>query len=78
MNKMMCILLLLGAIGAFGLSQQDSFQTIDHSRSGVSVGKERTVVVTKTGKAFYISVAITFAMGFLYFLARLRNEDLRR
>jgi len=77
-NKLICIMLLLGALGSFGLSLRTSFQTQDHSYFGSPVGEERTVQISSVDKAAYVTLGVVFMVGFLYFLARMRREDLRK
>jgi hypothetical protein len=78
MNKLMAILFLLGALGSFGMSQRDSFQAQDHSRSGAPVGEVRTVQVTRGDRVAYIAFGIACAAACVYFIARIRRDDLRR
>jgi hypothetical protein len=54
MNKVMAILLLLGALGAFGLSQRTSYEVQEQSKSGAPVGKPRTVYIGAGDRAFFI------------------------
>ena len=77
MNKVLCILLLLGAIGAFVLSQRDSYTWKNHSYTGWPVGEEQTAYIQSTDRFFYIAIGVAFMTGFFYFLAKLRKEDLR-
>ena len=70
MNKVLCILLLLGAISAFVLSQRDSYKWQNHSYYGWPVGEEQTAHIQTTDRFFYIVIGATFMSGFLYFLAK--------
>jgi hypothetical protein len=45
MNKLLALLFLLGALGAFGLSQRVSYQVQDHTYTGAPVGEPRTVYI---------------------------------
>ncbi len=78
MNKVLCILLLLGAIGAFVLSQRESYMVRDHDRRGWPVGEEQIVHLQTSDRFFYIAIGVAFMTGFLYSLAKLRKADLRR
>ena len=78
MNKLLAILFLLGAIGGFGLSQRDDFQTQNQTRTGVPVGEVRTVQVTRIDRAGYVVFGVVCMAACLYFVARIRREDLRR
>jgi hypothetical protein len=78
MNKLLAILFLLGALGAFGLSQRDSYQVQDQSRYGTPVGEVRTVYVTRSERVFLIVVGAACMAGCLYFLAKVRRDDTHR
>jgi len=77
MNKLMAILFLFGAIGGFGLSQRDSFQTWSSSLFGFPVGDVRTVEVTRADRIGYITFGVVCMAGCLYFIARIRRNDHR-
>jgi len=77
MNKLMAILLLLGAMAAFGLSEGTKYVVRDQTHIGMPVGEPRTAYVTKTDRIFYIAVGATCMVGGLYFVARIRAEDSR-
>jgi len=78
MNKLMAILFLLGAIGGFGLSQRDNFQTQSSTRFGTPVGEPRTVEVARGDRVGYIALGVACMVGCLYFVARIRRGDTRR
>jgi hypothetical protein len=78
MNKLMAILFLFGAIGGFGLSQRDSFQTQDHTWTGAPVGEPRKVQITRGDRVGYIGLGVVCMVGCLYFVARIRRDDLRK
>ena len=78
MNKLMAILFLLGAIGGFGLSQRDSYQTTSRSYLGAPVGEPRTVQITPGDRAGYIVIGVACMVGCFYFVVRIRRHDSRR
>ena len=78
MDKLMTILFLFGAIGSFGLSQRHSFQTQRHSYTGAPVGEPETVQVTRADRVGYITFGVVCMVGCLYFVVRIRRNDLRR
>jgi hypothetical protein len=78
MNKLMAMLFLLGALGGFGLSQRDSFQTQNTTRFGTPVGEVRTVEITRGDRVGYIAIGVVCMVGCLYFIVRIRRDDLRR
>jgi hypothetical protein len=73
----MCIMLLLGSVGSFGLSPRTSFKTQDHSYFGSPVGEEQTIQISSVDRAEYGALGVVFMIAFLYFLTRTRGEDLR-
>src|SRR6266487_4136997 len=68
MNKLMCILFLLGAIGSFGLSQRQSFKSQSQTRTGAPVGEERTIQVTAVDRVGYLACGVVCVAGFVYFV----------
>jgi hypothetical protein len=78
MNKLMAILLLLGAIGGFGMSQQGSFQTQSHTWTGAPVGEPRIVQQRRAERAGYFAFGLLCMIGCIYFIARIRNDDAER
>jgi len=78
MNKLMAMLFLLGAIGGFGLSHRDSFQTQAHSYTGAPIGEPRTVQITPGNRAAYIAIGVVCMVGCFYFVVRIRRDDSRR
>ena len=78
MNKLMAVILLLGAIGGFGLSQRERFQTQTHTWTGAPVGEVRTVQITNGDRVGYIVFGIACMVGSLYFVARIRSDDVRK
>ncbi len=77
MNKLLAILLLLGAIAGFGLSTRTSYQIQDLTPRGAPVGEPRTVYPSSGDKAFYVIFGAACMAGSLYFIARIRREDSR-
>jgi hypothetical protein len=75
MNKLMAILLLLGAIAGFGLSEGTKYVVRDQTHTGMPVGEPRTGYVTRTDRIFYIVFGAACMVGGLYFIARIRRED---
>lgn len=78
MNKLMALLLLFGALGCFGLSQRDSFQTQSVGRYGAPVGEVRTVRITPWDRGGYIATGVFCLVGCVFFVARIRRDDMRR
>jgi hypothetical protein len=78
MNKFLAIMFALGAIGFFGLSQRDSYQTQDHTKYGSPVGEVRTVQITRGDRIGYIVFGAASMVACLYFFSRIRRGDLRR
>ena len=78
MNKLMAILFLLGALGGFGLSQRDSFQTQRQGPRGALVGEPYTVQVTHGDRIGYIAIGVVCTVACLYFLVRVRRDELRK
>jgi len=78
MNKLMAVLFLLGAIGGFGLSQRDSFQNQSHTYTGAPVGEPRTVQITPGDSIGYVAFGVVCMVACLYFIVRIRRDDLRR
>ena len=78
MNKLLAILFFLGAIAGFGLSQRDSFQIQSQTRTGAPVGELRTVQITPGDRVGYIALGVICMVGCLYFVMRIRRDDLRR
>ncbi|HXJ61054.1 MAG TPA: hypothetical protein VNU68_30785 [Verrucomicrobiae bacterium] len=74
MNKLMAILFLLGAIGGFGLSQRESYQTQSHTWTGTPVGEPRTVHMTRADRVSYVAFGVVCMAGCLYFGVRIRRE----
>jgi hypothetical protein len=74
MKKAMCMMLLLGAVGFFGLSQRSSFRFQPTTRFGSPSGKEQTAHVTADDKVGYIVLGAFCMGGGLYLLAKIRNE----
>ncbi len=77
MNKLMAILFALGALAGFGLSQSDRYNTRNQTTFGTPVGPERTVYLTRRDRIAYTAFGISCAIGCLYFIARIRRDDLR-
>ena len=78
MNKLMAMFLLLGALGGFGMSQRDSFQTQSQTWTGAPVGEPRTVKITPEDRVGYVAFGFACMAGCLYFAVRIRRDDLRR
>ena len=77
MNKLLAIFLLFGAIAGFGLSTQNSYEVQDQTRFGTPVGKPRTVYINSGDRVFYVAFATVCMVACLYFVARIRRNDLR-
>jgi hypothetical protein len=77
MNKFIALLLLLGAIGGFGLSAKTSYDVQDTTFTGAPVGEPRKVYVSRGSRIFYVAFGVCCSIGFLYFVARVRRDDLR-
>ena len=75
MNKLMAILFLIGALGAFGLSQRTRYEVQDKDSHGFPVSAPRTVSVSGSDRTFLIVLGATFMVGGLYFVARMRRDD---
>ena len=72
MNRLMALLFGLATIGAFALSQRDSYRPQPHSAFGQPIGEARTVQVTEENRIFYLVVGAV-SMGLcLYFVSRIR------
>ena len=78
MNKLLAIMLGAGALGAFTLSQRDSFQSQPVSRYGFPTGPVHTVYNHRIEKIAFAAVGTVCMAASLYFIVRLRNDDLRR
>jgi hypothetical protein len=78
MNKTLAIVFAVAALTFFALSQRDSFQTQDVGRFGSPVGKERTVQITRNDKVGYVIFGGASMTASLYFISRIRRDDLRR
>ena len=74
----MAILFGLGAIGGFGLSQRDSFETQRHSVHGAATGEVETVHITPGNRIAYGAFGVGCMVACLYFIARSRRDDLPR
>jgi hypothetical protein len=77
MNKLMAILFFLGALGGFGLSTRTSYQVQDQTRYGSPVGEPRTVYVKSGDRAFFVAFGVVCMVASLYFVAKIRRDDLR-
>ena len=77
MNKVMALLLLFGAVGEFGLSTKTSYEVQDKTYYGTPVGEPRKVYVSGASRAFHVAFGICCSIGCLYFVARIRRDDLR-
>jgi hypothetical protein len=77
-NKLLALFFLLGAIGAFGLSQRTSYQVQDHSYYGTPVGEPRTVYIRAGDRVYYMLVGVACMAGSLYFVAKVRRNDTNR
>jgi hypothetical protein len=78
MNKIMAIVFAVAAFSFFGLSQRDSYQTQNVGKFGSPVGKERTVQITRSGRIGYMIFGGASMVACLYFVSRIRGDDLRR
>lgn len=77
MNKLMAMLFLLGAFGGFGLATSTSYQVQDQTPHGAPVGQPRTVYVKSSDRAVFIVFDSVCMAGSLYFLAKIRRDDLK-
>jgi hypothetical protein len=77
MNKLMAILFSLGAIGGFGLSQRQSYETQSHSIYGAPAGEVRTIAINPSDRAGYAGVGAVCAIAALFFIVRVRRDDSR-
>ena len=77
MNKLLAILLLLGAFAGYSLSTDTSYQVQDQTRFGQPVGKPRTVYIGNGDRVFYIAFGAVCLAGSLYFIAKIRRDDAR-
>ena len=78
MNKLMAIFFLLGALGGFGMAQRGSFQSHRATPTGAPTGETRTVYVTRSDRIAYTALGVACMIGSLYFIARIRRDDLRK
>jgi hypothetical protein len=78
MNKLLAILFLLGTIAGFGLAMRNSYQVQDQSIHGAPIGQPRTVYVGKADRIFYVGFGFANMLASLYFIARVRQSDLRK
>jgi hypothetical protein len=77
-NKLLAILFAMGAIGGFGLSQRDSFQSQNVNRYGAPADEVRTVSISHSERVGYIAFGAICAAACLFFIVRVRRDDLRR
>lgn len=77
-NKLLAMLLLLGAIGAFGLSQRTSYEVQQQGWLGAPVGEPRTIYVSRGDRVGFIAAGAVCMAGCLYFVARIRRDDTHR
>lgn len=73
----MAILLGMGALGAFGLSQRENFQSQPVGRYGNPIGKARIHDNSRDERLGYIAFGSIFMIGCFYFISRVRREDLQ-
>ena len=79
MNKILALLLLLGAIGGFGMAGKHTpHQVQDQSWTGAPVGAVRTIYVRSGERIFYFGFGLACLIGSAYFVFRIRGEDTRR
>lgn len=78
MNKLMAILFFFGALGGFGMSQRDTFRSQALSGRGKPAGPVYTVPVTRTEKIGFFALGGGCMTACLYFIARMRQNDLKR
>jgi hypothetical protein len=77
MNKLLAMLFLLGAIAGFGLSQRNTYQVQETTPHGAPVGEPRTVTVGHWDKVFFVAFGTASTAACLFFVAKMRQEDLR-
>jgi hypothetical protein len=73
-NKVMCLVLLLGAVGSFLMSQKESFSTQSVTRYGNAVGEERTVSTTSFERAGFLVFGACCMVGGLYLMVQIRPK----
>jgi hypothetical protein len=78
MNKLMAMLFLLGALAGFGLSQSGTYTVQDQTAHGAPASEPRTVYVKNGDRVFFIAFGAVSMAGCLYFVAKIRQEDLRQ
>jgi hypothetical protein len=78
MNKLMAMLFAFGAISSFGLSQRDSFPSQDVGRYGNPIGEVRIVPISQTAKLSYEIFGAVNMVACIYFISRIRGDNLRR
>ena len=76
MNKLFAILFLLGALGSFGLSQRTTLKAQETGTRGEPIGEPRMVPATRADKIFFVGFGAACMAGCLFFVAKIRKEDL--
>ncbi len=76
MNKLMAILLGMGAVGVFGLSQRGSFQSQSVGRYGNPIGEVHIHDNSRVEKFGYTAIGAILTLGCFYFISRVRRDDL--
>ncbi len=78
MNKLLAILLGMCALGAFAVSQLDSFQTQDVGRTGNPMGAPHLYFNSRAEKMGFVGFGMVCMGASLFFIVRTRRDDLRR
>jgi hypothetical protein len=73
MNKLMAILFLCGVLAGLGLSVGTSYRVQDQTPYGAPAEKPLTVY----DRVFFLTFAAVCMAACLYFVARVRREDLK-
>ncbi|HLH56317.1 MAG TPA: hypothetical protein VKY92_22210 [Verrucomicrobiae bacterium] len=76
MNKLFAILLLLGALASFGLSQRATLKAQETGTRGQPIGEPRMVPATRVDKIFFVGFGAACMVGCVFFVAKIRKEDL--
>ena len=77
MNKLMVMLFLFGALAGLGLATGTSYTATDLTPYGVPSSEPRTVYTTRSDRIFFGAFGVVCAVGCLYFIARIRRDDVR-
>jgi hypothetical protein len=78
MNKFWAIIFALATFALFGLGKQDSRSVQDRTKYGTPTGPVRTVHIAEEDRIGYRILGVVSAVACLFFVARIRRDDLRR